>query len=372
MTGRLLYLGATHRTAPLPVRERLRADTQVQVRLLNCLAAAAAERLVVSTCERFEIYAWCDGDVTPEWHTALAGVLGADRALLEEHLHAFEGVAVAEHLLRVAAGLESRIVGEPHILGQVRRAFLLAGTAGATGPVLSALGRAAIHTGKRVRRETPINVEARSIASITADRIEEDFGLLQDRTVLILGTGRLALDVAVHLAARRAAIVVSSRSAERAAELALKVRGEAVGLADLRGVLQRVDAVVACTSAGSYLIDPRTLASRTSGRLRLWDLSVPRAIDPTVAGLPDITLEHLEGLVGSGCAPRQLHMGVAAAQRVVAEELERFARWLRERPAAPLIQELLRSGDGMDTAADGADRQSLHRRIMKLKLGVAA
>lgn len=369
MSNALHYLGITHRTAPLALRERVQCDALRLRRLLNALGTTASERLVLSTCERFEVYTNGEGPRRSRLRTVLAQFFDLPLCLFSRHECTIGGGAAAEHLLRVAAGLESRIVGEPHILGQVRQAYDLALNGNALGPVLSALTRAAIHTGKRVRSETGINSEARSIATIASDRLEEDFALLQDRTVLVLGTGRLALDVSVQLAARRATVLVAGRNRERAALLAAKVGGEALVLDALPDVLDRADALVACTAAGDYLITPAMLKHRTGGRLRIWDLCVPRNIDPVVATLPDITLEHLEDLVSTG--PLAC-LDLTASERIVQEELARFARWHRERAAAPFVAQLVDRAHRVRSCGGAYDGRALHRRIMAIKRGIAA
>ncbi len=369
MSTALRYWGITHRTAPLALRERVQCDADRLRRLLNALGTTASERLVISTCERFEVYTHGEGSRRTRVRAELARFFNLPQHLLSQHEFTLDGAAAAEHLLRVAAGLESRIVGEPHILGQVRQAFDLALNDKALGPILSALTRAAIHTGKRVRSETSINAEARSIATIASDRLEEDFALLQDRTVLVLGTGRLALDVSVQLTARRATVLIVGRNRGRAALLAGKIGGEAMVLDALPDVLNRADAVVACTAAHDYLITPVMLQHRTGGRLRIWDLCVPRNIDPGVAALPDITLEHLEDLVSAGPLARH---DSSAAERIVKEELARFDCWQRERVAAPVIAQLVDRAHYIRSHGGAYDGCALHRRIMAIKRGVAA
>src|ERR1044071_2447904 len=169
MDNALFYYGLTHQSAPLAVRERLRPDREKQMRMLAELAEVARGRLILSTCERFEIYA-----SGAEWNpSALQTYLGCafdlPVSILQHHVVVLNADNAAEHLLRVTAGLESRILGEAQILGQVRDSYLLAERCRSLDPTLSALGRAAIHAGKRVRSETTINSGARSIATVAMD-----------------------------------------------------------------------------------------------------------------------------------------------------------------------------------------------------------
>jgi len=166
MSDRLLYIGITHESAPLAIRESLRPDDRQRRAILKRLAEVAAGRLVLSTCERFELYAMTACTDTAIWVRLLANWFHLPAALVARHVQSLQGSGAARHFLRVAAGLESRIVGEAQILGQARDAFLLAQSAAALDPYLNALGRSAIRAGKRVRSETTLNAEARSIATI--------------------------------------------------------------------------------------------------------------------------------------------------------------------------------------------------------------
>ena len=369
MSDALFHLGLTHRTAPLALRELLRCDPARAAWLLDQLAPLARERLVLSTCERFEIYAFGADHAADRWFQTIAQTLDVADVELRAGAQILRGQDAARWFLRVAAGLESRIVGEPHILGQVRQGFLTATQRGTAGPMLSALGRAAIHTGKRVRHETAINTAGRSIATLTADQIEEDFGVLRDRTVVILGTGTLASDLAVQLSARRAAVMVVGRDARRAAALAGKFRGEGFALDQLSGALLRSDAAVACTSSAEFLIDRAMVERHPRRPLRLWDLSVPRNIDPTIAGMRDVSLTHLEDIVP---ATVRRSAGADAAARIVEEELSRFIEWRQARAAAPCIADLIRTSYDAATGTRLVAAALLHAGIVRLKTQVAA
>ena len=176
MTDRLQYIGITHESAPLAIRESLRPDQGQRRAILERLAEVATGRLVLSTCERFELYAMSARTDTATWVRLLANWFHLPAALVSRHVQTLQGSGAARHFLRVAAGLESRIVGEVQILGQTRDAFLLAQSAGSLDAHLNALGRAAIRAGKRVRSETTLNAEARSIATITLDHLHRVFG----------------------------------------------------------------------------------------------------------------------------------------------------------------------------------------------------
>ncbi len=363
MSGQLFYIGITHRTTPLSVRESLRPDDEKRRTMLSRLAGMADGRMVLSTCERFEVYATTPCTDAAEWIELLSQWFHLPIGVLARFARTQVGPAAAEHLLRVAAGLESRIVGEAQILGQVRDAFLQATQARALDPDLSTLGRAAIRTGKRVRHETLINCGARSIATIAVEHVARKLGPLNDRTILILGSGKLAAVVAGELAHRSTGrLIVVGRNVDRAAAVAQDAHGDSLGMDQLAVALGNCDALIACTSSPFHLVDSSTIGRDRAKLLCLVDLSVPRNIDPAVTQLGGVGLAHLDELVEGQSARKD---GIAAAGRIVEEELARYNSWREERRVAPLIAQLVREGCG-------ADKQALHSRIVRLKAGVAA
>jgi len=271
------------------------AAPEARARLLRSLAAVASERLLLATCERVELYLVGARNGIPPFAR-----LGA-------------GEDAARHLLRVAAGLESRVLGEPEILGQVRAAFLEAQAQRALGPVLGALARGALHAGRRVRAETGLG-RAPSLASATLATLSAQLRGLRHRAVVVAGTGALAGEI---LAALRCAgagrLAVKSRSAERAAALGARVR--ATPLRD--GDAQPWDAVIACSNAPVSLDG---IAARAGASLLVVDLGVP----PNVATARGARITRLSGLAREeGATPDSLR----AAQRILDDELECFSRW---------------------------------------------
>lgn len=367
---RLFYLGFTHQHAGIEVRERLRCDDAEQQQLLRAFADLGEERLILGTCERFEIYAYTTNPESKAWLARLAEESGLKADTLAEQGLTHEAASVALHLFRVAAGLESRIVGEPQILSQVRRAFSQAAHAGAAGPILSALLRSAIHTGKRVRREGAINIEVRSSATLAVDHVERYLRSLQSGAVMVVGSGRLARDVLVVLGGRRTGrLLVASRDEERAVSLACKFRGEGLGIDGLTRALELCDAVIACSAAPRFSLVPSSIVERRDAPLVIVDLGVPRNVDPAVAAIPGVHLAHLDQLVAGQPISAG---GVAAAETIINEELERFLSWQRARRAAPAICELLRTVKEEAATKQRGYRRLLHRRILDLKDAVAA
>lgn len=369
MKPELFYIGITHKSAPLSVRDRLPASRADHRAMLAQLGDLAPERMILHTCERFEVYALTTRREVSAWIAIMAERFGVSTALLAQHVHLRQGEAVAAHLLRVAAGLESRIVGEPHILGQVRDALLDAAQFRAAGAILNALARSAIHAGKRVRSETPINTVARSIATMAVNHLERALGALPSRTVLIVGSGKLARDVAGTLAWRGTGkIIFVSRSLDRASALARKFRGVGLGLGCLPRGLAQSDAVITCTCSPPVVIDASTISKASGSKLRILDLGVPRNVCASVERLPHVELSHLDGLLSKESACHESR----EADHIVAEELGRFVRWHREREVAPLIAEKVRQWRALDGSDARIRNCVLHAQIMRIKAGVAS
>lgn len=360
MSDRLFYIGITHESAPLAIRESLRPDAAQREAILARLAPIAAGRLVLSTCERFELYAMTGCTDTAVWARQLAHWFHLPVVLVARHVQTRQGPSAARHLLRVAAGLESRIVGEAQILGQVRDAVLLAQSTAALDPHLAALGRAAITTGKRVRSQTTLNSEACSIATIALDHLNRLRGPLHGAPVLLLGTGSLASVVAGELIRRRVgSMTLAGRNHERGQWLAGRHNAAFQSLDLLPALLRDHAVVIACTASPTYILHPSMIPA--GGDFALVDLSVPRNIDPEVARVPGVCLWDIDRLLAG--QPFTLS-GVTAANAIVEEQLARFLRWSRERRAAAQISALVR---------DTVERpHEIHRRIARLKAEAAA
>lgn len=369
MNRDLLYLGITHASAPLAIRESLRPSADQQHEMLDRLGLLAAGRMVLSTCERFEIYAMTDRPEPAAWLECVADWFHLPPRLVRSHAAVLRGLPAAEHLLRVAAGLESRILGEPQILGQVRDAYRRALEARALDPILASLGRAAIRSGRRVRHETTINGDRVSIASIALDWVERTAHQGLGRVVLV-GTGGLASDLVSELETRTpTSVSIVGRNLARAQLLARSVRGSVAPMSDLSAVVASADTLLTCTSAPSFLVDVGSIRPRNGAQICVADLSVPRNVDPNVALLPWVRLAHLDDLV-AGLATGD--DGIAAAGRIVDEELAAFHRWWRERRAVPQITRIVEAARREHLAGSRPASRELHRRIMRLKAEVAA
>jgi glutamyl-tRNA reductase len=295
----VLVVGLSHKSAPVSVLERAALSGDTLAKLLRDVARAdsVAEAFVVSTCNRVEVYA--DVDRFHPGVTAICELLsrhsGLDDRDLTPHLYLHYEDRAAAHLLAVACGLDSVVVGEGQILGQVRSALKLAEEYGTVGRVLGELGRLALRAGKRARAETGIARAGQSLATVAVEQAAARLGGLVGRDVLVVGAGSMSALVAA--AARQngaASIAIANRSHRHAERLAGNVCGHAVAPADLSSALAAADLVISCTGAPSYVIDRNLVAAALASRKRqnrrgpllILDLALPRDVAPAVADLP--------------------------------------------------------------------------------------
>jgi glutamyl-tRNA reductase len=331
--GTLRALAIHHRNAPLPLLERV-ALAAVQREALHArLRAHGIEAVVLSTCHRSELYyrAHTRGDDTRAealWRAPLEDV-DVEPARLT-------GRDAAEHLFRVAAGLESLVLGETEVLGQLRTALEAATHAGSAGPLLARTFHAALRCGGRARGETGIGAGALSIASAAVRLLDAGSRDLSSLTVLVLGAGATGLKVARHLSAegvRR--LVLLNRTTERARVAAEELEVEHAELSDLPWLLMQADAVVAAAQVERPLIDPAMVsvhAAREGAPLTLVDLSLPRAVDPACAAIPGVrvlNLADLEQVVAANRSRRESE--IPRVRAIVARELEQLVRWASAR-----------------------------------------
>lgn len=358
----LLLLGLNHTLAPVEVRERLAFGLErlaaALTELRSVLAAdacacddTAPEVAILSTCNRTEVYAWAAGDAEGTVRRFLAERGGLDPAALAPYLYARHGEDAACHLLRVAAGLDSLVVGENEILGQVKTAFEAAHAVGITGPTLAALFRAALQTGKRVRGETAIGRLALSCATIVVEMAQEAFGSLADRTALLIGAGKMSSIAGQALVrAGLRCVLVANRTYDRAERLAATLGGRAVHFDALAENLAAADIVICSTGAPHLVLHAADVERALSSNLQpptanlhllVVDLAVPRDADPAIAQIPGVRLADIDDLEALVQANHPLAVAVRqAAEAIVREELESFRTWLAARCCAPVIQAL--------------------------------
>jgi glutamyl-tRNA reductase len=341
---RLVLVGTSHRLAPIEVRERMALEPWRAAELSEQLAGVEGEAVCLSTCNRTELYLAHEDAAAAERlaEDALATLSSLPESQLEPVLYRLQDKAAALHLFRVAAGLDSLVPGEGEILGQVRTAARI----GRTGPVLDRLFRQALHAGRRVRAETAIGESPASVSAASAALAQQVFGDLSDRSVLLLGAGKVAALAARNLVSRGASIsAIANRGRERAEGVAGQVDARVVPLDGIREELADADVVVSSTGSESFLVTRdmvETVLRRRKGRpLFLIDLAVPRDIDPAVhelSGCYVYDIDDLEAVVSESLSGRR---GEAArAEAMVAEEAERFHEWQSSLVVVPAITSL--------------------------------
>lgn len=351
----LLAVGISHRTAPLELRERVAMTEGRAAATMRNLAGAEGvdEAVIVSTCNRTEIYLVGDDAVATEASALAALATHADVAPTElaARLYTKTGRAAAEHLLRVTSGMDSVILGEAEIQGQVRRAYDLALVEGAAGPVLNKLFQAALSAGGRVRQETALSRGGVSISSVAVELAEQTLGNLDGQRVMLIGAGETARLVAKALATRGSnTAFIANRHHDRALQLAAEHGGEALTIEQMRLRLGAADLVISATHSPHHVIEPEQLRVacdvRAGRALVLIDLAVPRDIDPNCQRLPGVTLfdiDDLQELVERNSAFRARDLDLA--QTIIDQETDRFWRWHESLRVLPTIAALKRRVD---------------------------
>lgn len=349
----VLVVGLTYRKAPVELLERFAFDQSGTLKGLHQLISAehVREGVIVSTCNRIEVYALVSG-----YHAGLAEL----RRFLSEFHHVavdefgalldarYEEEAVA-HLFAVASGIDSMVVGEPQILSQIREAFRVASDEDAAGPVLSALFRQAIRVGRRSRAETGIGKTVKTFAGAGADLAREALGELRGKAVLVVGAGKMS-DVAARRIAREGAeVLVANRTPSRAKALAQRIGGEEIPMTSLQDGLARADLVLSSTGSSDPVITRDAVAdamgSRPDRPLVLLDLALPRDVEPSVGEIDGVIVRDLDDLREAlAPGPEQLRE-VERVRAIIGDEVPRFSKWQRSHHLAPLLAALQSHGE---------------------------
>lgn len=341
----LVLVGLSHHTAPLELRERLGVTRTMLPAALDALAAIGCDDVVVlSTCNRTEVYAAAADAPATTARIArhLADAHGVAHERLEPSLYTRVDADAARHLFRVSAGLDSLVVGEPEILGQVKEAYRVANETHGTSALINRVFHGAFGLGKRVRAETGLAEGAVSLSYAALTLARKIFADLSTLHVAVLGAGEMARLSAVHFAGHVRSMAVAARSSDRAEILAQEVGAEVVDWPTRNRLLTSADVVVAATGAEDVVLQAADLtplrAARRGRPLFIVDLAVPRDVDPAVAHLDDIFLynvDDLRGIVEENLSRRQ--QAVASAERIVQEEVGAWMAWLRSRAAVPTV-----------------------------------
>jgi len=377
----LLALGVSHKTAPLELRERVALTEGRAAGVLRELVEApeVQEVAAISTCNRTELYLAAPDPVGAE---ALAlGVLareaGTPPTELVGHLYSLRAADAALHLFRVTAGLESMIVGEAEVQGQVKRAYELALVEGATGPILNRLFRGALAAGKRARSETGITERGVSVPSVAVELAQRALGDLSSRLVLVVGAGETAELTARALAARGVEpAFIANRRYDRAIGLAQRFGGRAIRFEELPEQMAKADIVVASTSSPHHVIEREALtevmAARGGRQLLLIDLAVPRDVSPDcrdVDGVGLFDMDDLQTQVERNASGREAEG--RRAESILRAELATFERWVASQDVVPtiaalraradeLVNRVLAENDRRWESLTDADRERMH------------
>ena len=343
---RLFAVGLSHRTAPVELRECVDFSRTGVEGALSALADrdAARELVILSTCNRAEIYAAGDTDATAE---TLGRFFGEYHALPQEqltpHLYVHKGADAARHLFRVAAGLDSLVVGEPQILGQVKAAYSAANDLHHTGALTNRLFHSAFAVGKRVRSETGLGEGAVSVSYAAIALAKKIFGDLKGLSVLILGAGEMAKLTGIHLQAQQVRqIAIASRTLATAQGLASRLNGRAVPWTDLDAALGTADIVITATGATEPVLTKERIEEvmrpRRNRPLFIIDIALPRDVESSVGDLDQVFLyniDDLRAIVKENLARRGAELKRADA--IVDEEVGRFAAWMQSREIIPTV-----------------------------------
>jgi glutamyl-tRNA reductase len=346
----ILALGVSHRTAPLELRERLALPEGRAVGVLNELRGSEQiqEATALSTCNRTELYLVVADPVEAE--SDALGVLARQADIrpteLVGHLYSLRSSEAARHLFRVTAGLDSMILGEAEIQGQVKRAYELALVEGATGPILNRLFRGALAAGKRARSETAVSEKGVSISSVAVELAQRSLGDLAKRRVLVIGAGEMAELTARALAARGVETVfIANRRYDRAIGLAQRFGGQAVRFEELPEQLEQADIVVSATNSPHHIVEPDELRQEMEKRegrpLLIIDIAVPRDVDPACREIRGVTLhdvDDVQGIVERNASGREAE--ARRAESVLDAERARFERWLGALEVLPTVSAL--------------------------------
>ena len=365
---KLALAGISHHTASVELRERVAIDLEAASALARRLVQGggkAREAVVLSTCNRTELYLAADGHdhVAQAADDALLALAGADAPALAPLAYRLADESAALHLFRVAAGLDSLVPGEGEILGQVRDAF----EAGAPGPLLDRTFRMALHAGRRARVETAIGESPASVPAAAAALAQQVFEGLEGHNVVLVGAGRTSELTARNLRSRGATVAaVVNRSLDRAERLATSLGARAVALEDVAAALDGADVVVSSTGSPGFILTLEALGSALRARrgkpVLFVDLAVPRDVDPALAAIDGCfvyDVDDLEEVVSASLDGRRAE--AVAAERIVAAEAERFHAWQTSLAVVPAIASLRAQAEEIRAAELGRIEARLGR-----------
>jgi len=346
----IINVGLNYRTAPVEVRERFAFTEQELPEALNQLLQmnSIMECVIVATCNRTEIYAVVDRhDICGHYvRSFMEQWFNLPRTQFTNHLYMHEDQQAIEHLFRVTSGLDSMVIGETQILGQVRDAFLLAQKQSTTGTLFNRLFKQALTMAKRAHTETSIGESAVSVSYAAVELGKRIFGQFNKKVVMVIGAGETGELTAKHLYANGAEqVIVANRTYERAQNLADKFNGMALSIEDAADKLRDVDIIISSTGAKKYVFTRQQVAEAMKHRkakpLFMIDIAVPRDLDPSIAAIDNVFLydiDDLEGIVESNLEQRRKE--ALKIETMIGEEMDSFQQWYKTLGVVPLIRAL--------------------------------
>lgn len=361
----LALIGVNHKTAPIALREKIAISREDLPETTRALAATpgVTECMIVSTCNRVELIAALEGEASLSGF--LSGYFGIDAAILAPHLYEYRERDAVSHLFRMAASLDSMVVGEPQILGQVKEAFAVARAEGAVAGQLEHLLQSAFAAAKKARSETGIGSNSVSIASVAVEMARKIFGSLQGRTVFLVGAGKMSELAARHLVQQGAgAILVSNRTQERARRMAEEFNGRVIPFDQLHAAASEADIVISSTGAPHPIFRPEHghafLHARKNRPMFFIDIAVPRDVDPEMNKLDGIFVYDIDDLQQVAAAHMEERSRQAVdAETIITAEVERFHLRQRTVNVAPAIVALQQRAEEIRQA----ELQRIHARL---------
>ncbi len=355
---RIHCLGLNHTTAPVKIREQLSLNedgVRAALSRLACghLSASIAELIIISTCNRIELYAVSSQSAFDELEFFLSDARGAPLEAFHSHLYRYENLDAVQHLFEVAAGLDSLVIGEPQILGQVVHALELSRAQNVTGPILNRLFQAAIHAGKRARTETAISRNPASVSSLAASLAERIVRTISEAQIVILGAGEMA-ELAVEALRKRGArhILVVNRTLERANLLAQRWEAQTATFEGIDNALFSADILIASTGAPHTILSHEMVSAAMTRRndrpLVLIDIAVPRDIDPETASIPQVSLYDIDNLnaqIERSLAERMEE--VPQIRNIIEEETLAMVAYLESLEMLPIIADIRQQAESI-------------------------
>ncbi|MDR1657343.1 MAG: glutamyl-tRNA reductase [Deltaproteobacteria bacterium] len=341
----IVMVGVSHRAAPVAIREKLAEGLDVSSIFGLMTEGIVREGLVISTCNRLEVVVATDvpGPAEAVINDRMAGAAGLKVETILPFVHRLHNLEAVEYLFRVTAGLDSQVLGEAQILGQVKEAYRRAVTFRTVGPVVSKLFHKSFQTAKRVRSETEVTSGTVSIASAAVETAQAFLGSLSGRTAMVVGTGEMASLAAGHLKSRGVGrLAITGRSLERAGQLAQKFGAQAVDFQDYPKHLAEIDLLVVAVAAPAPIVTADTIPEGIK-KLMVVDLGVPRNVDPQVGARTGVTLRNVDDfktIVTQNQSLRRLEAEKAGG--IIQEEVLKFSQWLLSLATSPTIKDLIK------------------------------